>query len=183
MDEALAPGFLISLPHLQDENFRNSVVLLLKQDETGAMGVVINQESPLSLEELCADHAIPYAGEAEKHVRRGGPVDPEQGLVLYGKEHDDPDGERVVDGLNVSASRGTLARLCNLARGQFHCYAGYAGWGPGQLEDEITAGAWITTPADPRLVLDAPPEEIWSACIRAAGIDPAAFVTGPSAEA
>ena len=183
MDDALAPGFLISLPHLQDENFRNSVVLLLKQDEEGAMGVVINQESPLKLEELCADHAIPYAGETEKHVRRGGPVEPEQGLVLYGKEHEDPDGERVVDGLHVSASRGTLARLCTLERGQFHCYAGYAGWGPGQLEREIEEGSWVHAPADADCVLDVEPEQMWGEVLRRQGIEPGALVQGGSAEA
>ena len=107
----------------------------------------------------------------------------EQGLVLYGNKHVDPDGERVLDGLHVSASRGTLARLCNLEHGQFDCYAGYAGWGPGQLEREIGQGTWIPVPATSQLVLDTAPMEIWSACLRSAGLDPSSFVTSPGGEA
>jgi putative transcriptional regulator len=178
MNDSLAPGFLIALPHLRDSNFRQSVVLLLRLDEEGAMGVVINQEGPMLLKDLCKDHSIPYVGDDAKHVRRGGPVQPEQGLVLYGNEHEDSEGEHVVDGLNVSASRGTLSRLCNLKQGRFHCYSGYAGWGPGQLERELGEGSWLIAAADPRLVLDTRPDDIWTSSLRAMGIDPASLVSG-----
>jgi len=176
--ESLAPGFLVALPHLQDPNFRQSVVLLLRHGEDGAMGVIVNRESPLRLKELCADHAIPYSGDGDKRVRSGGPVEPEHGLVLFGPEHHDPDGEPVVEGLQVSASRETLARLCNLEAGRFHCYSGYAGWGPGQLERELTEGSWLVSPALPRLVLETRPAEVWSGSLEAMGIDPAALVSG-----
>jgi putative transcriptional regulator len=116
-------------------------------------------------------------------VRKGGPVQPEQGLVLYGDEHADPEGRSVFSGLNVSASRGTLGRLCNLSRGRFQCFSGYAGWGPGQLEREIGEGSWIISPVDPKMVLDSPPEEVWNRCLTAMGIDPAALVPGGTDEA
>lgn len=180
MSDELAPGFLIAFPQLLDENFRQSVVLLLRQDEEGAMGVVINRESPMLLGELCLDHSIPYAGDAEKHVRNGGPVQPEQGLVLYGTEHEDPEGQPVLEGLHVSASRETLARLCSLGQGRFHCFSGYAGWGPGQLEHEISAGAWLVADVDPIVVLDRRPGEIWNHVLHSLGIDPAALVPGSS---
>ena len=183
MSDALAPGFLIAVPHLTDENFRHSVVLLLQRGESGAMGLVVNQETPLLLRELCVDHEIAYSGEPEKKVRKGGPVQPEQGLVLYGPEHADAEGQPVLDGLHMSASRNTLGRLCGLPRGRFHCFAGYAGWGPGQLEREIQEGTWIASAADPILVLDAGPDEVWSRSLRALGIDPAAIVPGGGAEA
>jgi len=179
----LAPGFLIAVPHLMDPNFRLSVVLLFEQGEEGALGVVINQESPLLLKDLCDDHDIPYSGDPAKRVRNGGPVQPEQGLVLYGEEHQDPEGRSLLDGLNVSASKGTLGRLCNLREGRFHCYSGYAGWGPGQLEREIGEGSWILAPVDPRVVLDSPPAEMWEACLKALGIDPALLVPGGGEEA
>lgn len=183
MSDSLAPGFLIALPHLRDSNFRQSVVLLLRQDEEGAMGVVINQDSPMLLKDLCEDHSIPYEGDDGKRVRRGGPVQPEQGLVLYGTEHSDPEGERVIDGLDVSASRGTLARLCNLKQGRFHCYSGYAGWGPGQLERELGEGSWLVTTPDAALVLDTRPDEVWTTSLHAMGIDPASLVSGGGGEA
>ena len=178
MADALAPGFLIALPHLQDDNFRQTVVLLLQQDDQGAMGVVINRQSPLLLSELCEEQSIPYAGPQSKSVRIGGPVRPEQGLVLYGGEHADPEGEPVVDGLHVSASRGTLARLCSLPRGRFECFTGYAGWGPGQLERELEEGTWLVSPADAGLVLETTPEAVWTGALRAMGIDPASLVSG-----
>ena len=177
---ALAPGLLIAVPQLLDPNFRQSVVLLLQQDNDGALGVVVNRETELLLRDLCSDHEIPYAGDPEKKVRIGGPVQPEQGLVIYGAEHDDPEGRRVVEGLHVSASTGTLGRLCSRPTGRFQCYSGYAGWAAGQLEREIAEGAWITAPANPRLILDHPPDEIWARALRDNGIDPAAIVPGGS---
>jgi putative transcriptional regulator len=182
MATTLAPGFLVAVPQLLDPNFRQSVVLLLEQTDGGALGVVVNHVSPLKLAELCADHEIPYGGDPDKRVRRGGPVQPEQGLVLYGAEHADPEGRPVIDGLHVSVSRATLSRLCGMARGRFHCFSGYAGWGPGQLEREIADGSWIFAPVDPGLVLDLDPERAWNDCLRAQGLDPAAIVPGGGGE-
>ena len=85
-------------------------------------------------------------------------------------------------GLHVSASRETLTRLCDLPSGRFHCYTGYAGWGPQQLEHEINGGSWIVAPADPALVLDAPTDDVWRRSLAAVGIDPAALVPGGGAE-
>jgi putative transcriptional regulator len=183
MNETLAPGFIVAVPHLMDPNFQHSVVLLFEQNDEGALGVVINHESPLRLHELCSDHDIIYIGDPEKRVRKGGPVQPEQGLVLYGEEHSDPEGRLVFDGLHVSASKGTLGRLCGMKSGRFQCFSGYAGWGPGQLEKEIGEGAWIIAPVDPEMVLDAPPDAVWDKCLRSIGIDPAALVPGGGAEA
>ena len=80
-------------------------------------------------------------------------------------------------------SRDTLARLCSLERGRFHCYSGYAGWGPGQLEREIGEGTWLVSAADPKLVLEARPEDVWSRSLHAMGIDPASLVSGGAGEA
>jgi putative transcriptional regulator len=178
MSETLAPGFLIAVPQLLDPNFRQTVVLLLQQGRDGALGIVINRETPLLLQELCRNHNIEYAGDPRKRVRLGGPVQPEQGLVVYDDNLDDPEGRPVTHGLAVSASTGTLSRLCNLSRGRFQCYSGYAGWAPGQLEHEIEEGSWIVGPADPQLVLDLAPDVIWNRSLRDLGIDPTAIVPG-----
>jgi putative transcriptional regulator len=178
MSASLAPGFLVAFPHLMDPNFRQSVVLLLHHDAAGAMGIVVNHESPILLRDLCRDHDLTYAGEADKRVRRGGPLQPEQGLVLYGAEHLDPEGQPLLDGLHVSTSRGTLGRLCTLDRGRFQCFSGYAGWGPNQLEGEIVAGTWLVAPLPAEIVLEVPPEHAWRHCLASLGIDPAALVPG-----
>ncbi len=183
MIDSLAPGFLIAVPQMQDPNFKQSVVFLLERNEEGALGVVINRESPMLLADLCSDHQIPYAGERDKRVRQGGPVQPEQGMLVYGDEHSDPEGREVCTGLHVSASRGTLGRLCDLERGRFHCYSGYTGWAPGQLEQEIEEGSWVHAAADAASVLDTDPEAIWTAVLRRLGIEPGALVPGGSAQA
>ena len=178
MEGSLAPVFVIAVPEMQDPNFVKTVVLILQQGAEGALGVVLNRETTLRLRELCHDHDIEYAGPSEKRVRLGGPVQPEQGLVVYSAEHSDPDGRPVGDRLRVSASTGTLSRLCNLQGGRFHCFSGYAGWAPGQLEREINEGSWIVTPVDASLVLDHPPDRMWEQALRDNGLDPAAIVPG-----
>lgn len=183
MNDALAPGFLIAVPQMLSPEFKQTVVFLLERNEDGAMGVVVNRESSMLLRDLCRDHQIAYSGERDKLVRSGGPVQPEQGLVIYGDEHDDPEGHEVCQGIHVSASRGTLGRLCNLSGGRFHCYSGYAGWGPGQLEREIEEGAWVHAPADAYSVFDVEPERVWADVLRRQGIEPGALVFGGSAEA
>jgi len=178
MNDVIAPGFLIAVPQLLDPNFRQSVVLLLQQGSEGALGLVVNRETSLLLKDLCLDHSISYVGDPEKRVRIGGPVQPEQGLVIYGAEHVDPEGRPVIDGLHVSASTGTLSRLCNLSKGRFHCFSGYAGWAPGQLVKEIGEGSWILTPVDAALILDHAPGGIWAKALKDNGIDPTAIVPG-----
>jgi putative transcriptional regulator len=177
MDQ-IAPGFLIALPQLMDDNFRQTVVLLLRQDADGAMGVVVNRPSPLTVRELCGDHQISYGLGNEMEVRCGGPVQPDQGLVLLGPEIDDPDAEPVIEGLQLSASRATLERLCGESQGRFHCFSGYAGWDAGQLEQELEHGSWLVGAADAQLVLDSKPELMWEQSLRGLGIDPTMLVAG-----
>ena len=185
MSSGLAPGFFVAVPQLQDPSFRQSVVLLLEQStEGGATGIVVNQESPLLLSELCQDHDLEYNGNPEKRVRQGGPVQPEQGLVLFGPEHSGTeDTHEVCEGLFVSSSKNTLGELCSLPDGRFHIYSGYAGWAPGQLESEIADGSWIIVPASASMVLDTAPSQMWELALRSSGIDPAVIVPGGGFEA
>ncbi len=183
MSDSLAPGFLIAVPQLLDPNFRHTVVLLLELSDEGGLGLVVNRESPLLLKDLCQDHEIGYRGDPAKRVRSGGPVQPGQGLVLFSGEDRDPAGREVAEGLHVSASKEILRGLCNRQEGRFHCYAGYAGWGPGQMEREIKEGAWIVAPVSPILVLDSDPQQIWLKGMQSVGIDPAVLVPGSVEEA
>ena len=178
MVDEIAPGFLIAVPQLLDPNFKQSVVLLLRQDDEGALGIVVNRETSLRVCDLCRDHEISYSGQPEKRVRLGGPVQPEQGFVLYGSEHSDPEGREIQAGLYFSTSTGTLERLCALPAGRFQCYSGYAGWGPAQLERELAEGSWILAPSDPSLVLDQDPAAMWRGALTSIGIDPASIVPG-----
>ena len=183
MDGALAPGFLFAVPQLLDPNFVHSVVLLVDHTEEGAFGLVLNHETAVPIAALCREQQIAFAGDPERKVRRGGPVDPQRGFVLYAEEYADPDGRRIATGLGISLSLGTLGRLCAQPRARYAICLGYAGWGPGQLTREIVEGAWLTGPVDPALVLDASPAAMWAEGLRALGIDPAAIVPGGTSEA
>ena len=105
----------------------------------------------------------------EGRIRREGP--PEE---VYG-DPGDPFVAAFLGDANVLRAR--------VEDGRFRCYSGYAGWGPGQLEREIGEGAWIVAPCDPGVVLDAEPDTVWDATLRANGIDPAALVPGGGREA
>lgn len=183
MDDRLAPGFLFAVPQLLDPNFVQSVVLLVDHTDEGSFGLVLNHETPVPVAALCREQQIAFAGDPERKVRRGGPVDPQRGFVLYAEEHADPDGRRVADGLGISLSLGTLGRLCSLPRARFAICLGYAGWGPEQLTAEIAEGAWLTGPVDVALALDSDPAAMWEGGLRALGIDPAALVRGGTFEA
>ena len=121
MNDPIAPGFLIAVPQLLDPNFKQSVVLLLQHNEEGALGVVVNQESPLLLSDLCRDHAIAYVGPSRKRVRRGGPVQPDQGLVLYGEEHKDPEGREGAEWFNASFIATPEWRCISIPFSRFRC--------------------------------------------------------------
>jgi putative transcriptional regulator len=182
MAEQLAPGLLIAVPQLLDPNFKKSVIVLLDMDENGALGVVINRDSGLLLKDLCEDHQIDYKGSDQKRVRSGGPVQPEHGLVLYCPDKLTLEGHPLCEDLSVSSSRETLSSLCGMNGVRFHCYAGYAGWGPDQLDEELRQGSWITAPITAALVLDEPLDALWMRSLQSVGIDPAALVPGGQAE-
>jgi putative transcriptional regulator len=146
---SLAGSFLIAQPMLSDPNFRHSVVLILAHDEGGAYGVVVNRRIP----------------NLEMPVFQGGPCKG-PGLVMLHGERDWSNGEssEVADGIFVGDS-ACLSRAREKESDQeyrYRLFAGYAGWGPGQLEGEIGAGAWVTASADQQTLFDVPPEDLWA---------------------
>jgi putative transcriptional regulator len=143
------PGFLVASPQLRDPNFQRTVVLLLRHDAEGAMGVVVNREAPLRLSEVL-DHVEGLTpARANRLLLWGGPVDSSMGFVVFRGRASE--GWQVRSDLSVSASRDRLAAL--IATGaEFHLCMGYAGWGPGQLDRELVEGSWIHVDASPDLL-------------------------------
>jgi len=164
----LAAGqFLVASRDLRDPNFAETVVLLVRYDEDeGAMGVVINRRSDLPLSRIF--ESFKEAKDRTDLAFMGGPVQPGDVLALL-RTSDAPD-----DALHVFSSvyllstkdllKKTLARKVN--ESVFHVYLGYAGWGTGQLEHEISLGAWHVMPADAGNLFDADPEAVWPRLIR-----------------
>lgn len=167
---ALAPEkgrFLVASEDLGDPNFYRTVVLLLDYDEKGAMGVVVNRPTSVLMGDL-----LPKLGEAPGNVYLGGPVE-QGGVVLVVRHASAPEGFHHVagelyTGANIDGLRDLLSGESPAER--IRVYAGYAGWGPGQLDREIEQGAWLVTRAGPEQVFDPQPEGLWRKLIEGARV-------------
>jgi putative transcriptional regulator len=162
--ESLAGQLLISSPSLLDRNFRRTVVLITHHDEAGAVGLVLSRPSELRIDEAVPDLGeLPYADEV---VYIGGPVQPEAVVVLVELDEPLPECEPIVGnvvymppGADVQELQARRARV----------FAGYSGWGPGQLEGELDEAAWIVAPALPTDVFASDPDELWRAVVERKG--------------
>jgi putative transcriptional regulator len=153
----LGGQLLLSNAVLFDPNFRRTVVLIGHHDEEGAVGVVLNR--PL---EVTVDEAVPPLSELVRPgdlVYRGGPVQPAAAVVLA--EFDDPAkaGVLALGSIGFLPEETDPAELGGIRRARV--FAGYAGWSPGQLEEELDEEAWIVTPALPDDVFSDEPERLW----------------------
>lgn len=170
----LANHLLIAMPGLNDPNFARGVTLLCQHNDDGALGIVVNRLSPLTLGEVLDQMQIQSTvpGLDQQPVHAGGPVQLDRGFVLH-----EPCGAfdstfRVSDALCVTTSRDVLAAMAE-GRGPARALValGYAGWGAGQLESEIRENAWLSVPADPSILFETPVEDRWEAAARLAGVD------------
>jgi putative transcriptional regulator len=157
--DTLRGTLLVATPSLLDPNFRRTVLLIGEHGDEGAMGVVLNRPSPVAV----ADAVPPLAGLVDDTdlVHVGGPVQP-QAIVVLGDFSDPGEAGALVLGsigflpgeIESADDVGSLARA--------RVFAGYAGWGPGQLEDEIAEESWILEQALPEDVFTLEPEALWS---------------------
>lgn len=176
--KALAPGFLIAMPQLGDPNFHRTVVLMIEHSPDGSMGLVINRAAPLTLAELAKGQKLRLApGRGGHHVFLGGPVEPYRGFVLHDS---DAVEERitVLPGLNLSVTSDALQGLLQDPAVRLRFCLGYAGWGPGQIERELSHGAWLFTEAEAGSTLDGDPAAIWGDTLKGMGVDPAMLMAG-----
>jgi putative transcriptional regulator len=164
--ESLRGQLLIASATLLDPNFRRTVVLVAEHGADGAMGVVLNRPSPLTV----ADAVPPLAevvpdGEV---VYVGGPVQPSAVVALA--EYDDPDEAVTVAFGDVGFLPAEVdpEQLTGVLR-RVRVFAGYSGWGTGQLESELEEDAWIVEPALPDDVFTDDPEDLWAAVLRRKG--------------
>jgi putative transcriptional regulator len=174
-----APTLLLAMPQLRDPNFSRSVVLRCEHGTKGALGFVVNRPTDLR----AADAVVlepPLRGDSGLMLWTGGPVEPQRGFLLLGDDPGVDDSEKVSEGFHLTASVDVLRRLleCDpteMTERRVRLLLGYAGWGPGQLDQELAASAWLMAPVDPDLVFATPPEEMWERAIRGLGVDPMAL--------
>jgi putative transcriptional regulator len=170
---SLKNHFLIALPNLRDANFARTVTLICEHGDEGAMGVVINRPSQLHLADILhhMEIAAPSSAGAQP-VFLGGPVGPERGFVLHAPVSIWNSTLQISADLGLTSSRDILEAMAT-GKGPAHSFValGYAGWSPGQLERELAEDAWISGPADARVIFDLPAEQRWEAAARLLGID------------
>jgi len=170
----LANQLLIALPSLADPNFARAVALVCQHDADGAMGLVINRPSEYTLGEVLNQMDID-SSDAELRERRvlaGGPVHPERGFVLHDGAARWDSTLEIADGLYVTTSRDVLEAL---ARGEGPdrsiVVLGCAGWGAGQLEQELSENSWLTADSDSELLFSMPLDARWHAAAGKIGVD------------
>ncbi|MFJ7997233.1 YqgE/AlgH family protein [Streptomyces sp. NPDC096310] len=162
---SLTGRLLVATPSLADPNFERAVVLLLDHDDEGSLGVVLNRPTPVGVGDILEPWGE-LAGEPGV-VFQGGPVSLDSALglaVIPGDEG--PLGWRRVYGAIGLVDLETPPELLARALGSLRIFAGYAGWGPGQLEGELREGAWYVVESEPGDVSSPRPESLWRAVLR-----------------
>lgn len=174
---SLTGHFLIAMPGMGDPNFAHGITFICQHSEDGAMGLVVNRLSDFRLGDVLQQMHMPCEREeiAAAPVLVGGPVQPERGFVLHAaSEREWESSYRVNELLTVTTSRDILAAMAD-GDGPARALVtlGYAGWGAGQLEQELRENAWLTVPADHDILFDTELDKRWGAAVASMGINPA----------
>lgn len=186
------PGYLdgqllIAMPAMGDPRFARSVIYLCAHSADGAMGIIINQRAPnISFTELLEqlnivpseDRIALPSGLSAMEVHLGGPVETGRGFVLHSADYFKAESTLPID--ERVCLTATIDILRDIAKGSGPDKAllalGYAGWAPGQLEDEIQANGWLNCPADPELIFDRELDRKYARALGSLGIDPIRLV-------
>jgi putative transcriptional regulator len=169
------------MPDLVDPNFKRTVVLLVHHDDEGTFGLVLNRPTEVEASDLCETLEIDWQGGDDEEVHWGGPVQPNTGWMLCGEGALEglPETTRLTDGVHFAGSLDALRRVAQSPPGELRLFLGYSGWGPGQLERELTQGAWIVAPLSRDVVFSVASDDMWDHVWRSLGIDPATIVSTP----
>jgi putative transcriptional regulator len=172
----LSNHFLIAMPSMADPNFGDTVVFVAEHSDKGALGLVINRPMDIDLGTLFEriDLKLEIAPLARSRVFFGGPVQVDRGFVLHQPVGAWSSTVDVGGGIGLTSSKDVLeAVAAGTGPDRLLVTLGYAGWGPGQLEQEIAHNAWLTVEATPALIFDTPADERIKAAFSLLGINPA----------
>ena len=180
----LSNQFLMAMPGLVGGSLAGTVIYVCEHSARGALGLVINRPTDLTVESLLEkiDLKLEIAPKKESLVFFGGPVQTDRGFVLHGAAR--PYSSSIqLDGLALTTSRDVLE---DVAQGtgpeQVLVTLGYAGWGAGQLENELAQNAWLNVASDAAIIFNVPPADRYEAALKLLGIDPV-MLTGDAGHA
>jgi len=172
---SLQNHLLIAMPGLADPNFSKSVTYLCQHSAAGALGIVINRSSGLNLAQLLEQMNIPCVNrQLSSHpVLLGGPVEPHRGFVLHARKGSWMHCQAISEHICLTTSRDILEALAQSEGPEDYLIAlGCAGWGSGQIEQELLDNSWLNTPADDSILFTTPLEQRWTQATTLLGIDP-----------
>ena len=171
--DTLTGSFLLSTPQMPDPRFSEQVIYICSHGHDGAIGIAINKPNPLiNLEEVLLTNNLPVPTDMNSPVYMGGPVEPTSAFILYQSDYVTEQHLEVSSTVYLSRNTRVLEDIAN-ERGpeKFLFAVGYAGWGPGQLEQELVSRGWLTIPAQDSIIFDVPDEDKWRQAAAIYGID------------
>ncbi len=170
----LAHHFLLAMPALKNPHFFHALIYICEHDDDGTMGIVLNRITEYRVGELFGQLGIRDADKntKERLLLAGGPMQAERGFILHRPSGDWEASLTVQDDVTLTSSRDILEVIAQGKGPAENIIAlGYAGWSPGQLEQEIADSAWLTMPADSDMIFNTPPDKLWQSAAHAMGVD------------
>ena len=170
----LTQHFLIAMPAMADPHFARSLTFICEHNDKGALGIVVNRPIEMSLQALLEQVSIPMASEVFKSIpiHFGGPVQVDRGFVLHAPLGQWQSTLAVNSEIGLTTSKDILQAVARgEGPGKLFVTLGYAGWAPGQLENELAQNAWLTVQARPDVIFDLPAEKRLPAAMGLLGID------------
>lgn len=172
--QSLRNRCLIAMPNMMDPNFAKVVIFVCEHTEEGALGIIINQPINITFDEVLDHMKLKAEDDKVNHlpVLFGGPVQQERGFIIHSPIGAWRASLTVNDDIAVTASRDILEAVA-LGHGpdKLLTCLGYAGWGAGQLEEEISQNMWLDVPANTTIIFDTPFEKRWEEAAKSIGID------------
>ncbi|HLO19953.1 MAG TPA: YqgE/AlgH family protein [Sphingomicrobium sp.] len=174
----LSGKLLLAMPGMSDPRFERAVIMMCIHDENGAIGIGVgHKRAGITFRGLLRQLEIEPGEAPDCAVHHGGPVEPGRGFILHSTDWGGQDSVQVnAENGNVFVMTGTIDILKAIADGKgparWIAALGYAGWGEGQLEAEMTRHGWFAAKSDSKILFDTPTDERWAAAFKAEGIDP-----------
>ncbi len=179
----LSGKLLLAMPGIGDPRFEHAVIAMCVHDENGAVGIGIgHQRAGIGVRGLLEQLGVDPGQTPDAPVLHGGPVEPGRGFVLHS---DDWGGQDTIAVAGLGALTGTIDVLKAIAEGRgpsrYLVALGYAGWGEGQLDEEMTRPGWFAADGRQQILFETPTAERWEATFKAEGIDPRLLDSGAGA--
>lgn len=174
----LTGHFIIAMPGLLDENFNHTVTYICEHDENGTFGITINRETDITVDEIISqmeietDHNERPEQSTHQTIYMGGPVQQGRGFILHKPLGNWSSTLKINDDIALTTSRDILEAIARNEGPENAIIAlGYAGWGAGQLEQELAANTWLSCPAEEQIIFNTPASKRWQAAADLLGVD------------